>query len=287
MPRGADGQDPGAADERRAHRMTRATFAAKAATIAILIVAGAEWGVRTWAAAVEAPALLGLDIHFYLERTASWLAGTGFYQPWQLTGQPYLVERGAVTYPPTVLLLFTPFTLGLPMVLWWAVPLGAIGAVLIRSRPPAFTWPLLALVLVYPRTWVVVALGNPSIWAIAAGVAGTAWGWPAAFAVLKPAFAPLALVGIRWRSFWIAVAMLVAVSIPFGSMWSDYLTAIRSATTDRGLEYLLGEWPIALVLIVAVTARSRGPLWLAWMTRITGRRERPATSDDGEGGASE
>jgi hypothetical protein len=254
--------------------MSRTTFAARAATMAILVVAAFEWGVRTWAAVLNAPAVLGLDARFYMDRTASWLAGTGFYQPWQLTGQPYVVEPGAVTYPPTALLLFTPFALGLPMVLWWAVPLGVIGAVLIRSRPPVLTWPLLALVLIYPRTWVVVALGNPSMWAIAAGVAGTVWGWPAAFAVLKPTFAPLALIGIRWRSFWITAAGLLAVSVLFGSMWSDYVTALRYATTSRGVEYLLGEWPIALVLIFAVTARGRGSMWPASLTRIPGRPKR-------------
>ena len=233
-----------------------ARFAFVAATVAILVVAAAAWLVRFYAAAMNAPAVIGMDANLYVEQARSWLAGDGFYRPWQLVGQPYVVEGGSVTYPPTILLLLLPFTTGLPRILWWLVPLGTIAFSLVRMRPAVWSWPVLAVALIYPRTWVVVALGNPSMWVLAAIAAGLVWHWPAALAFLKPTFAPFALIGIWRRSWWIALAMIVLVSLPFGPMWLDYATAIENAGTSRGLEYLLGEWPIAAALIVAYAARA-------------------------------
>ena len=199
-----------------------------------------------------------MDANFYLGRAQSWIDGNGFYQPWQLTGQTYVVENGGATYPPTILLLLAPFAIGVPMILWWAVPLTLVGFSLIRLRPAIWVWPVLALTLVYPRTWVVVALGNPSMWVFAAVATGLVWRWPFAFVVLKPTFAPLALFGIRARGWWISIAILCAVSLPFASMWIDYIVAIAHAESPRGIEYLLGEWPIAISLLAAYVARDDG-----------------------------
>ena len=193
---------------------------------------------------------IGLDVHQYLDRTRSWLAGDGFYLARQLAG-PYVIETGDALYPPPSVLLFAPFALGAPLILWWAIPLGVIAAALWRMRPPLWTWPVLASILVYPRTWTVLVLGNPSMWAIAAGVAGMAWGLPAVGALLKPVFVPLALIGIRRRSWWIALGVILAVSLPFGAMWPEYVTVLRNAVNTRGLEYTLGELPIGLAFLIA------------------------------------
>ena len=66
---------------------------------------------------------------------------------------------------------------------------------------------------------------------IAAAFAGVAWAWPSASLVLKPTLAPFALIGIRERSWWIAVGVLLLLSVPFGAMWADYLTALVTRRT--------------------------------------------------------
>jgi len=199
---------------------------------------------------------IGMDVHQYLDRTRAWLAGDGFYLARQLAG-PYTIETGDAMYPPPSVLLFAPFVLGAPIVLWWAIPLAAIAVALRRLRPPLWTWPVLAAILVYPRTWTVLVLGNPSMWAIAAGVAGMVWGWPAVGALLKPVFAPFALLGVRRRSWWVALGVVFAVALPFGAMWGDYAAALLNAQNPRGLEYTLGELPIGLVFLVAGWAGRR------------------------------
>jgi hypothetical protein len=200
----------------------------------------------------------GSDLDPYLGFTRSWLAGEGWYLPAQLAG-PYVVEDlGANVYPPTLLYLTVPFALGLPTILWWIIPIGLIAAALSRVRPAWWAWPLLAFVLCYPRLWTVVIAGNPAMWAIAFGVAGVAWGWPAVGAAIKLTFAPLALVGVGRRSWWLAAGIAVFASLPFGSMWFDFLMVILNAESSRGLGYVLGEWPIALGLVAAAASGRRG-----------------------------
>jgi hypothetical protein len=198
---------------------------------------------------------LGMDFTIYQDRAASWLAGDGFYYPYQLAG-PYVV--GAVAppalYPPTLLYVLVPFTV-LPAFLWWAIPLGVISASLWRLRPPIWTWPMLAAILCYPRTWIILVYGNPALWALAALTAGLVWKWPLAFVPLKPTLAPFALLGIRSKAFWAGVAIGLALALPFGGLWADYFTALRNARNGMGLEYLVGELPIALILVLASAAR--------------------------------
>ena len=226
-----------------------ARFAAAVISAAILVFGLVEIGIGLPLQLEHADVVFGHDIKFYLERTNSWLSGTGFYLPWQLTGKPYVVEDGGAVYPPTAILLFLPFTVGVPLILWWIIPLALIVVVLVRRGVAWWAWPILALVVAYPRTATVVFLGNPSMWVIAGALAGLEWGWPAAVALIKPVFAPLAFIGVRTRSWWVSIALLAAVSIPFGTMWLDYLTVLQNARTSRGMDYVLGEWPIALALL--------------------------------------
>lgn len=193
----------------------------------------------------------GLDYNLYMERARSWLAGDGFYQLHQLTG-PYPLRMGDATYPPVVLWLLVPFTV-IPWPVWWIVPLGIIAAAIRAIRPTPAAWLVLAFVAVWPRTWVAVTLGNPSMWAFAALAAGLAWGWGGAFAAFKPTLGPFALWGANRRSWWIGAGLFVLLCIPFGTMWFDYATAMRNAqmTEQFGLGYIVGEWPIAAGLIMA------------------------------------
>ena len=221
------------------------------------------------------------DLDPYLGFTRSWLAGEGWYLPAQLAGSYVVEDVGANVYPPTLLYLTVPFTLGLPLVLWWAVPIGLLAAALYHARPAWWSWPLLALVLVYPRTWTVVVAGNPAMWAIAFAVAGVVWSWPAVGAALKLTFAPLALIGVRHRSWWFAAGIAFLASLPFGSMWLDYLTVIGNAESSRGFGYVLGEWPIALGLVaVATSGRSRHPVEAVDVPEDVGGRAERATDAD-------
>jgi hypothetical protein len=215
-------------------------FAALDAAVVLPLSASYQGGVA-----------VGMDYGIYMDRTHDWLVGDGFYRSRQLTGQPYQILNGDSFYPPTMLYLLVPFALGLPAFLWWLIPFAIIAAALIRIRPPMWTWPIMAFALLLPRAAPVLILGNPSLWIIAAAFAGVAWGWPWVLMLLKPTLAPFALFGVRRRSWWIALGVLVLLSLPFGAMWLDYGTALVNAQNPRGLEYTLGEWPLMIAPLAA------------------------------------
>lgn len=212
---------------------------AVAITSAFVVLGFAEGAFL--ASAVGRPDItVGLDYRLYLERAADWLTTGTFYLPHQLAG-PYTITFGDAMYPPTLLYLLIPFTF-LPPVLWWVIPLAIIGWSIRHS--PWWAWPLLAALLVYPRTWAALLYGTPSIWVFAFLAAG----W-SALAMLKPTLAPVALLGMGHRRWWVTVAVLVVVTLPLP--WMDYLTALSNARNEFGFAYLFGELPIALVLFVA------------------------------------
>lgn len=200
---------------------------------------------------------VGSDLDPYLVFTRTWLASGNFYQPAQLAG-PYSVEAlTANVYPPTLLYLTVPFAVGLPVVLWWVLPLGLIAAAIRACRPAWWGLPGIGFALACPRVWTILVAGNPAMWAIAFGLAGVAWGWPGPFAAVKTTFAPLALVGLGHRVWWRGVVIALALCVPFGAMWVDYAHVLLNARSDRGLVYVLGEWPVALGLLWAAAS---GPL---------------------------
>ena len=77
----------------------------------------------------------------------------------------------------------------------------------------------------------VYIFGNPSMWIVAAIAAGTVSRWPFVLVLLKPTFAPIALLGIRHRSWWIAAGLLLLASIPFGKVWLDWFAVVRTRTS--------------------------------------------------------
>lgn len=224
----------------------------------LMVVLLAIAAVVTYLAWSKAAGLgrVGADLTLYVQATRGWLSGSGFYPAHQLSG-PYVITDGDILYPPTAILLFLPFLI-LPAILFWLIPAAAVSWVLLRHRPAAWTWPLMALCLAYPPTTVKLVHGNPFIWVTMAVAFGTLYGWPAVFAVLKPTLAPFALIGIRARRWWMIAAGLALVSLPFGTLWSQYLTVVMDSRNGAGALYSLSDVPLVLVPLVAWLGRSRG-----------------------------
>jgi hypothetical protein len=198
----------------------------------------------------------GVDVALYREAAARWFAGGPFYEPHQLAG-PYEVAHGDILYPPIGLWLFVPLAL-LPVVpalaLWWGVPVAVTTWAIRRLRPRPAVWPLIALCLAWPTTPLKVWTGNPVIWSVAAMAIATAWRGAAPFSLLKPSLFPFALFGFRQRSWWIGLAAFIALCLPFGSMWVDWLTTVVNAR-GGGLLYSVLEAPMLALPLVAWLGR--------------------------------
>ena len=198
----------------------------------------------------------GADYSLYVDVTRRWLSGGPFYQSWQVAG-PYSVSQpyGAVLYPPVALWLFGPFTV-LPAVLWWLIPLAAVAWAVWRHSPDPRVWPLLALCIAWPPSIVKLVTGNPVIWAMAAVAVGSVYAWPAVFALIKPSLLPFALIGVRRRSWWVALGVLAVACVPFGGMWLAWIQTVLNAH-DGGLLYSIQEVPLLALPLLAWAARRR------------------------------
>jgi hypothetical protein len=203
----------------------------------------------------------GVDFQLYRDVTARWLAGGPFFEPYQVAG-PYDIRAGDVLYPPVALWLFVPFAAAPALVaaiLWWAVPLVATAAAVARLRPRPWAWPLLALCLSNPTTLLKVWTGNPVIWSMAAmalAVVGSSR-LTAPFVLLKPSLAPFALFGLDHRSWWVGLAILVLLCLPFGGLWGDWVGSVLNSR-GGGLLYSALEIPMLLLPLVAWLGRTRG-----------------------------
>jgi hypothetical protein len=246
------------APDARARRARLVRFGLISLIAALLLVVA--WEIATiWIPAVnngEAPP--GMDHGFYVDRTRSWLEGDGFYRVRQLAG-PYTIENGDALYPPPLILLMLPWVLGAPAFLWWLIPLAVTAVSLYRLRPPLWAWAILVAVLVYRRMLIAIVLGNPSIWAFAAILAGAAYGWPAVGALTKPVLAPFSLIGANRRSWWIGLIPVAMAAAVFAPMWPQYLQVLADARNDRDIWYVVGEVPIAIALTVVGLSRSTLP----------------------------
>ena len=85
--------------------------------------------------------------------------------------------------------------------------------------------------------------------------------WPAPFILLKPSFAMLAVAGIWKRAWWVGLAVLVVVSVPFAAQWVTYATVLQHA--DVPPDYSLVWWPVFLGLTAIWAGRSR-PVGSNW-----------------------
>lgn len=196
---------------------------------------------------------IGVDFHQYLDHVARWQATGQLYLPRQLAG-PTTVMDGDPLYPPTILLLLLPFTI-LPQPIWWLVPSLTIVVTLIRLRPGPWTWPLLALIALWPRTPALFLYGNPGMWMVAFICLALGRAWAGPLILLKPSLAPFALLGFGRRSWFLSLAIVAAASIPFGALWLDYVTALRNSQVP--LTYSLLDLPLALAPVIAYLGRTR------------------------------
>lgn len=230
--------------------------------IALLVVTGVALGlaiaefIEAWR---EESALgnIGEDYAFYVDLGRRWLNTGVIYGERQLTGLPYHVEINVDNlYPPPAILLFTAFVF-LPWFAWYLVPVGLVGMAVWRARPAIWTWPFMALCLVWPRTQGSFLVGNSDLWSAGFVAAGLLWAWPGVLNLFKPAFGPFALIGIRHRSWWVALAIVTVVSLLFAGYWGQYLAA--ATHWDLPVTRSLANVPILLVPIIAWVGRQRPP----------------------------
>lgn len=234
--------------------MDRGRVAALFVTAVLLAVVAWDWWPRMTG---QAPELLGIDFDMYVEATRRWLDGGPFYRPEQLVG-PYAVALGDVLYPPPMLLLFLPWALGAPALLWWLVPAVIVGWGLWRLRPDPRWWPLMVLPLLWPNTLLKVVTGNPSMWLAAALTVGCLTAGPAVLMLMKPTLLPFAVIGIRERRWWMWLAGLAAVCVAFLPLWQPFVASLLNARHPAGPFYSLGEVPMFLVVVTAWVGRLRG-----------------------------
>jgi hypothetical protein len=118
---------------------------------------------------------------------------------------------------------------------------------------------LIALCLANPTTLLKIWTGNPVIWAMAAMALAVVSGsrLAAPFVLLKPSLAPFALFGVRRRSWWLGLAALVALSLPFGALWVDWLASVVNSRGGGPL-YSALEIPMLLMPLAAWLGRTRG-----------------------------
>ena len=200
---------------------------------------------------------LGNDRAIYAAAVDRWNHGGGFYLDEQVTG-PYEIQTGHVLYPPIALPAFE-LVMAIPAVLYWAIPLAVIAAVVVKHRPAPWAWPLIAGCCAFPWTAMLVVAGNPSLWITAAIAAGTVFGWPAILVIIKPSVLPFAVVGIRHRSWWVAALGSAVMCAAFAPMWIDWVQVVLNANGWRaGPLYSLGDAPMLAIPVVAWLARRRG-----------------------------
>ena len=200
----------------------------------------------------------GLDFAFYKSVGDHWLSTGQFYLPHQLSG-PYVVRTEVdVLYPPLALFLFIPFH-WLPFWLWWVIPIGIVGYTVWRLRPARWSWPVLAFLVFFPKTLSETIYGNSDMWVTALVAGGLLWSWPSVLVFIKPSLLPLAFIGVRHRSWWIAAVLLGVASLPLLGLWLDYPTAMRNSSA--AWYYSLGNLPMELIPLAAWLGRrtaSRG-----------------------------
>jgi hypothetical protein len=223
----------------------------------------------------------GEDYRFFMKVAERWVATGQFFNVHQLAGPYQATSAVDVLYPPIILFLLVPF-LVLPAFLWWALPLGAIVGHVVRSRPAWWTWPLLAILLWIPRSQSIVIWGNTTMWIGAFVALGLRYGWPSVLVAMKPSFLPLMFIGVRHRSWWIALGVVAGLGLVFGGLWFDFIRAMTNNKGDwPGLLYSIPDLAFVAIPIVAWIGRTTGRV----TTAVVGGTGAPADTNEGSAGA--
>jgi hypothetical protein len=221
-------------------------------TIVLLVLAGLETVVLF--RVIDGQNAIGTDLDYYQFVAQRWLDTGVYYTDRQMSG-PYEVQTLVDNlYPPHALYLFVPY-LVLPDILWWVIPLGVVAYVVWWCRPALWMWPIIALILLFPKTPNQILYGNTDMWVTAAIAGGVRWAWPSVFVTFKPSLVFFAVIGIRSRSWWIAAVILAIASLPFLSLWLDYPTVMGNSTAK--FWYSFGNLPFFVLPIVAFLGSSR------------------------------
>jgi hypothetical protein len=224
---------------------------------------------------IDGQAAIGTDLAYYRFVADRWLSTGVVYTDQQLAG-PYVVQTQVHNlYPPHALYLFVPF-LYLPAILWWVLPLVVVAYVVWWCRPEPWGWPLLLLILALPKSPAQILFGNSDMWIAAFIAGGVRWSWPAVLMSIKPSLGFFAILGIRSRSWWIALAVLIVASVPLWSYWLQYPIIARNSSAQ--LSYSFGNLPFFCLPIVAwlVSTRRGDRSIRRWTMDLLGRRERVA-----------
>jgi hypothetical protein len=231
-------------------------------TIVILAIGGLRL-VLMVAEAAGSPGAIGIDYNTAMDAARRWLGGSSPYLARQLAG-PYtllganLSDSGEMLYPPVVLPFYAVAS-AVPAILWWAIPIVASLGALWIVRPARWSWPILALCLTVGPSLETLIAGNPVMWIIATSLWAPSLGWPGPLALLKPSVAPLALLGIRHREWWIAAGVLAVGCLAFGSLWVDWYRSVVNMRTP-GMGGILYSVP-AIAAAAARPGTRRGALW--------------------------
>jgi hypothetical protein len=208
---------------------------------------------------------IGEDYRYYVSLGQRWLDTGVMYGARQLTGQPYHVLINVDNlYPPPATVLFAAFVF-LPWFVWFAGPVLLVAYAVWRQRPAMWTWPLMGLCLLWPRTQNAFMVGNSDVVSAGFVAAGLIWAWPSVLGLFKPAYLPFVLIGIRHRSWWIGLAGFGVVSLLLLPYWPEYVTA--ATNWDLPLTRNFGSFPILLIPVIA---------WLGRQPSAGRRSDQPA-----------
>jgi hypothetical protein len=235
---------------RRWYRPVASSLTTVILALVVLELAYGLFGPLNWRAAI------GNDLAFYARISARLFSGGHWYEDRELHGPFDFDYRYDVLYPPAAAWIFLPFNiLGIAGLL--AIAAATVIWLLREWRPAPWTWPLMALCLLWPLTLLKGLAGTSSLFVMVGVGLGLRYSWPAAFVMLKPSFLPLSLIGSWRRSWWLAVLAIAVASLPFLADTLRYPEVILNMRNPRGSLYSLDDLPLILLPIIAWLGRTR------------------------------
>jgi hypothetical protein len=257
----AEGRAPRPAiDERVEQPRTRAQnlvlTALAGSTAAILVLAAIElaYGLayKSWDRAI------GGDLTYYANLARNLFSGGHWFPDKELHGPWQIMNSGPidVLYPPAAAWIFAPFIV-LPIGVLLAAVIGVYLWLFLEWRPSPWSWPLMALCVLWPPTLLTAIGGNSSLFVMMAIGLGLRYRWPSVFILLKPSFLPFAILGIRSKGWWVGLAVLGLMSLPFLRETLLYPQVLLDSRNPSGALYSFVYLPMMAIPIIAWLGRTR------------------------------